>query len=225
MYNGTTTAAVTAGTLVGIVPGDSVTVSAVATYNDANVGTGKTITVVYTLDGADAAKYAAPTNTVVATGEITKATPAQPVTTFSFDGPNAGKLMGATTEMEYSLDGGTSWTPVGTNDPTLVADSISDVYDIKVHVKESTNTEQGLTQTIDITKAATPNLSGNIASAFGAIPGTIYQISYNNGASWSNEATADADGKISVPKGSFSVRVKATGTVQASDAQTGLVSI
>lgn len=72
-YDGDTTAAVTAGALTGVAAGDTVTVSAVATYDNANVGAGKTITVVYTLGGADAAKYTAPANTVENTGEITAA--------------------------------------------------------------------------------------------------------------------------------------------------------
>ncbi|MFJ7952509.1 YDG domain-containing protein [Lysinibacillus sp. NPDC096418] len=70
-YDGTTAATVTHGLLSGVAAGDDVTVSAVATYDDANVGTNKTITVVYTLGGADASNYTAPVNTVVTTGEIT----------------------------------------------------------------------------------------------------------------------------------------------------------
>ena len=70
-YDGDTTATVTAGALAGVVSGETVTVSAVATYNSASVGTGKTITVVYTLAGADAAKYVKPANYTVATGVIT----------------------------------------------------------------------------------------------------------------------------------------------------------
>jgi len=72
-YDGTTTAAVTAGVLSGVVSGDTVTVSAAANYDLAAVGTGKTITVVYTLAGADAAKYIKPVDYSVATGEITAA--------------------------------------------------------------------------------------------------------------------------------------------------------
>ncbi|MEI7749704.1 MAG: YDG domain-containing protein [Candidatus Moraniibacteriota bacterium] len=70
-YDGNNNLAVTAGTLSGLIPGDTVTVSAVATYDTKNVGTGKTITVVYTLSGADADKYSKPVNYVVTTGEIT----------------------------------------------------------------------------------------------------------------------------------------------------------
>ncbi|MDR0369070.1 MAG: YDG domain-containing protein [Candidatus Peribacteria bacterium] len=43
---------------------------ATATYDTATVGTNKTITVVYTLIGADASKYLPPVNYVVNNGEI-----------------------------------------------------------------------------------------------------------------------------------------------------------
>ncbi|WP_460490207.1 YDG domain-containing protein, partial [Belliella aquatica] len=70
-YDGTASADVTAGSLVGVATGEDVTVTAVATYDDETVGTGKTITVVYTLSGADAGNYTAPANFVVTDGEIT----------------------------------------------------------------------------------------------------------------------------------------------------------
>ncbi|WP_229522131.1 YDG domain-containing protein [Paenibacillus monticola] len=73
MYDGTTAANVTANALIGVVSGDVVTVTAVASYNNAALGTGKTITVVYTLSGADAASYKAPTNYTINTGVITVA--------------------------------------------------------------------------------------------------------------------------------------------------------
>lgn len=73
MYDGTSSATVIADSLTGVAAGDHVTVSAAATYNNAIIGTGKTITVVYTLGGADAAKYIAPANYIIQTGAITAA--------------------------------------------------------------------------------------------------------------------------------------------------------
>jgi hypothetical protein len=69
-YDGNTTAAVTAGTLSGVLAGETVTVSAAANYSSASVGTGKTITVVYTLAGANAGNYIKPAN-YTTTGTIT----------------------------------------------------------------------------------------------------------------------------------------------------------
>ncbi|WP_315372476.1 YDG domain-containing protein [Paenibacillus xylanexedens] len=73
MYDGTSSATVIADSLTGVAAGDHVTVSAAATYSDATIGTGKTITVVYTLGGTDAAKYIAPSNYTIQTGAITAA--------------------------------------------------------------------------------------------------------------------------------------------------------
>ncbi len=70
-YDYSTAAAVTAGTLSGITPGDDVTVTATATYDNKNAGINKTITVRYTLGGADAALYTAPADYVVTDGVIT----------------------------------------------------------------------------------------------------------------------------------------------------------
>ena len=72
-HDGNTTAEVTAGTFTNLVSGDNVTRSATATYDNANVGTGKTITVVYSIGGADAGNYTAPDNYVVNNGVITAA--------------------------------------------------------------------------------------------------------------------------------------------------------
>ena len=60
------------GTLSGVVQGDDVKLTAVATFEDAQIGTGKRITVVYTLSGAHASKYMVPSATILTTGEITK---------------------------------------------------------------------------------------------------------------------------------------------------------
>ncbi|MGD9700057.1 beta strand repeat-containing protein, partial [Acinetobacter sp.] len=70
VYNGSAAATVTAGTLSGVETGDVVSVIASASYADETVGTGKTITVVYTLSGTDAGNYIAPANYTVNTGEI-----------------------------------------------------------------------------------------------------------------------------------------------------------
>ncbi|OME99347.1 hypothetical protein BK124_07010 [Paenibacillus amylolyticus] len=73
MYDGTVSATVIADSLTGVATGDHVTVSAAATYNDASIGTGKTITVVYTLSGPEASKYITPANYTIQTGVITAA--------------------------------------------------------------------------------------------------------------------------------------------------------
>lgn len=59
------------GVLTGIFGLDDVKVSAIASYDTAAVGTAKTITVVYTLEGKDAVKYVKPVDFTAVTGEIT----------------------------------------------------------------------------------------------------------------------------------------------------------
>lgn len=73
VYNGTTAAAISVGVLSGVIDGDSVTISATASYDDKNTGTGKTIRVVYSLAGKDAGHYAAPEDYLITDGIISPA--------------------------------------------------------------------------------------------------------------------------------------------------------
>lgn len=73
VYDGTTAAAISVGALSGVIDGDSVTISATASYDDKNVGTGKTIRVVYSLAGEDAGQYAAPEDYNITDGIISPA--------------------------------------------------------------------------------------------------------------------------------------------------------
>ncbi|SNS75574.1 The GLUG motif-containing protein, partial [Belliella buryatensis] len=72
-YDGTMSALIDSIELEGILAGDEVTVTAVASYDNANAGTGRTITVVYTIAGEDADNYLAPEDLVVTNGVITQA--------------------------------------------------------------------------------------------------------------------------------------------------------
>jgi len=73
--NGTTalTGTVTGGTLTGVISGDTVTRTVAGTYDNANAGSGKTITIVYTIAGADAGNYIKPVDYVATNGVINKA--------------------------------------------------------------------------------------------------------------------------------------------------------
>ena len=71
-YDGSTVATVTTGMLSGILIGDkpNVSISAVATYDNRNVGSGKTITVVYQISGSAIGNYTKPVAYTVSNGEI-----------------------------------------------------------------------------------------------------------------------------------------------------------
>lgn len=72
-YDGKTTAAITVGALNGVISGDDVSVTAVAKYNSATAGSGKTISVAYALTGAAKDRYLAPAGAKYTGGVINKA--------------------------------------------------------------------------------------------------------------------------------------------------------
>lgn len=84
--------------------------------------------------------------------------PEAPACDFSFDGENGGKLTGSTDKMEYSLDGGKSWTDC-TTDTALPVDQITSASGIRVRVKETKNNRAGAVQVIEIKE------NGNIPAA------------------------------------------------------------
>ena len=84
--------------------------------------------------------------------------PEAPVCDFSFDGENSGKLTGSTNKMEYSLDGGKSWTDC-TADTVLPVDRITSASGIRVRVKETNNNLSGAEQVIGIKE------NGNVPAA------------------------------------------------------------
>lgn len=75
MHDGTTTADVEkVGTLSGVEVDDvsNVTIAAVANYNDANIGTSKTISVVYSLGGSAMDNYIVPANLQISNAKISE---------------------------------------------------------------------------------------------------------------------------------------------------------
>ncbi|OFV72353.1 YDG domain-containing protein [Acetobacterium wieringae] len=76
-YDGTTATDVTnqlldAAAITGIAIGDTVTVTATATYDNKNVGSNKDITITYNLSGAAASKYTPPVTTTIKGEIVTK---------------------------------------------------------------------------------------------------------------------------------------------------------
>jgi len=72
-YDGDETASVTPSTLIGVVSGDTVSVSAIGTYASPNAGDNIDVTVVYSISGADADNYIAPFEVTIHNCSITKA--------------------------------------------------------------------------------------------------------------------------------------------------------
>jgi len=140
VYDGTTTLNVTPGVLFGVeaVDADKVILNATAVFDNANVGTGKTITVTYTLSGSAAINYTVPASFTVTDGVIT----GKPLTVVSlklttvkvYDGSNSaifsvGSLSGVETmdTENVILSGIASYdnANAGTNKIILVAFNIT----------------------------------------------------------------------------------------------------
>lgn len=97
VYDGNTTAAVTANAFTNKVGSDDVTINTItANYDTKDVGTEKTITVVYTITGSDAGNYTKPVDYVVYTGVITAA-PLTAATTVASKFYNGSAVTGAVT--------------------------------------------------------------------------------------------------------------------------------
>jgi uncharacterized repeat protein (TIGR02543 family) len=197
-----------------------------ATYNDGSVNANFTD---YEVDKTGTLTMSDTTITLTANGTsitttqaitVTKADgPVAPSVNFSFDGANANKLMGATASMEYSLDGGSSWTDC-TADMDLTANlgSITAENDIKVRVKGTATHEVGAVQTTDITQASAPTIGKTDETSLGnngSITGVSNLMEYKKSGATSYIAISGSTVTGLAP-GEYLVRVKTTGTVLAS---------
>jgi hypothetical protein len=142
----------------------------------------------------------------------------KPTATFTATGPNTGTLSSVSAGMKYSVDGGTSWMPItGT---TMDIAGVTAANGVKVYQpgNGSTTVDSDI-QAITVTKAATPSLTATQPSTIdgsGSIPMTaaVHEYSANDGSSWTT-----ATGNTALTAGTYLVRVKAAGTVLASDNQ------
>jgi endo-1,4-beta-D-glucanase Y len=156
-YDGNTTAAVTTvGALNNVVSGDTVSVTAAANYNTADAGTGKTITVVYTIAGADMGKYIKPVNYTATNGTINKATgsalnanPSAASTTSTSVTLTAATLSAATGQsVEYNRASNTTVPTTGWQDSTSFTGLTANTqYYFFARSKENTNYSAGAVRT------------------------------------------------------------------------------
>ena len=96
VYDGTTTATLTGGSLVGVVGSDTLTLTQAGSYSDKNAGTGKTVTPADSLGGGDAGNYVL-VQPASLTADITPKSLTVTGTTASaktYDGTTAAQLSG-----------------------------------------------------------------------------------------------------------------------------------
>ncbi len=96
VYDGTTMAAVTGGSLVGVISPDVVTLTQVGTYSDKNVGTSKAITASCSIGGAGAGNYTLTQPTLTARDITVKGLTVTGATTIdkSYDGTITASVSG-----------------------------------------------------------------------------------------------------------------------------------
>lgn len=110
-------------------------------------------------------RYEATTGAAIILATVEQNPTTGPKVSFSFTGENARKLVGATSDMEYSLDGGVHYLAVTVADMELTPtqlNSIDAAKNIRVRIKAGQRTSAGPVKIIDILPGpAAPNVTGD----------------------------------------------------------------
>ena len=143
-----------------------------------------------------------------------------PTAVFTATGPDSGTLSNVTAGMTYAIDGGTA---VAITDTTVDLTGLVPCTITVIQPGNGTTTTDSEAQTITVTKAETPNLTATQPTTIGgtgSIPTTAAHEFSTDGTTWS-----DCTGETSdLAAGTYYVRVKASGTVLASEAQSISIS-
>ena len=152
---------------------------------------------------------------------LSKETTPQAVFTAADD--NSGTLSDVDASMKYSTDGGASWTDI--TGATATVTGVTADKDIQVVKKgDGTLTADSDAQIIDVTQAATPAVIGKTdcttaAQNDGTITGVDSTMEYR--LSTASEWTSISGNTVAgLANGTYEVRVKANGTVLASEVAT-----
>ena len=149
-----------------------------------------------------------------------------PQAAFTATGDNSGTLSDVDATMEYSVDGGASWTDItGT---TVDITGVTADNDIRVVKKgNGTTTSDSAEQIIDVTQAAAPAGIGKTdctttAQNDGTITnvGSTMEYRLSTASDWTEIKGTEVTGLVN---GTYEVRVKANGTVLASAAATVVI--
>ena len=150
---------------------------------------------------------------------------ATPTATFAATGPDSGTLSGVDSGLQYQINSG-AWTDItSTADVTLTGLSACTINVVKKG--NGTTTTDSTAQTITVTKAATPSTvtavdctaAGNDGKLQNVTTAMEYQKSGDP--AWT---TCSGTEVIGLTNGTYLVRVKATGTVLASDSQSVIIN-
>lgn len=145
-----------------------------------------------------------------------------PQATFTAAGDNGGTLSNIELGMKYSTDGGASWKDI--TDTTMELTDVTEANDVKVYKPgNGSTTSDSAVQTIDITQAAQPTVSGVDCTTTEQNNGKITDVDstmeykLSTASEWTGITGTEVTG---LSNGTYDVRVKASGTTLASDAAT-----
>lgn len=149
-----------------------------------------------------------------------------PQAVFTATGDNGGTLSNVESGMKYSVDGGASWNDI--TDTTMDITGVTADKDIQVVKKgNGTTTADSEAQIIDVTQAATPAEIGTTdctttAQNDGTITNVDNTMEYrlSTASDWTEITDTEVTGLVN---GTYEVRVRANGTVLASDAATVII--
>lgn len=148
-----------------------------------------------------------------------------PQASFTATGEDSGTLTNVNTSMKYSVDGGTIWNNI--TDTTVEIIGITAANDVKVYKPgNGTTTTDSAVQTIDITQAAQPTVSGVDCTTSeqndGEITGVDNTMEYklSTASEWTDIMGDMITGLV---PGTYEVRVQANGTQLASPAATVII--
>lgn len=145
--------------------------------------------------------------------------PDAPAAAFSASGADSGTLSGVASGMQYSLDGGTSWNSISDSSVSLTGVTAANGIQIKWPADAASGVLESDVQTIVVTQAQRPNLTPVQPTAADG-KGTL---ALSDGMEYKLTSSSDwtsASGTVELSQGSYDVRVKASGTVLASETQT-----
>lgn len=145
---------------------------------------------------------------------------ATPQAAFTATSDNGGTLSNVETGMKYSTDGGTNWNDITSTSMEITG--VTAANDVKVYKPgDGTTTSDSEVQTIDVTQAAQPTVSGadctTSAQNNGQITGVDNTMEYrlSTASEWTGITGTEVTG---LSDGTYEVRVKANGTALASTA-------
>jgi hypothetical protein len=248
VYNGTTAATLSNGTLVGVVAADvaNVTLTQVGTFADKNVGTAKVVTAANTLSGAASGNY----NLTQPTGLTANITKAE----LTVSAANASKIFGAAIPTLSSVVSGfvggeslatsgvtgagvattaaTSATPAGT---AVIAAGLGDLaagnYSFNLMNGTLTITSVSIPDGVDVDKFIREQIAAFSASTTGSVPApSVAQFKPESAAqspstqlavNGSNQATAQTTSQTSTTPATAPVALARTGVLAVTILQGG----